>query len=154
MVWHKRFFPLPCTACKHDVKTDHFHSTSNNNIYPIASYINCNTKYVIYGITCIACNVQYVGCTSNMLEIRIRRHLSDARNTAIVNKSMASWHFTQQHHDDTSHFRFSGIEQVFRPIRGGDNAIKLLSHESWWIFRLNNQSPHSLNNRYDIIYQY
>lgn len=44
-----------------------FCSTSLPNL--LSSYIICNSKWIIYLITCQECRLQYVGCTSNPLKI-------------------------------------------------------------------------------------
>lgn len=65
-----------CKTCGHAVKMHEFISISNKQIHTISSYININTRFFIYLLTCVACNLQNVECTSNMLHIHIRRHLS------------------------------------------------------------------------------
>lgn len=39
--------------------------------------------------------MQYVGCTTNILKVRIRGHLADAQNTNAFNISNASRHFRE-----------------------------------------------------------
>lgn len=92
--------------------------------HDILSYINCNTKFVVYLITCQEYRVQYVGCTTTPLKVRIRRHLSDSHNPLALNISSVSRHFAQIHKGDITSFTFSGIESVSRHVRGniGENA--------------------------------
>lgn len=111
---------LKCIACNHIQVTHQFTSVNNNKHYLIDSYINCNTKNVVYLATCTLCQLQYVGCTSTPLKIRIRRHLSDIRNINSVNVSGISRHFKQVHKGEITGFSFCGIEQIFPDIRGGD----------------------------------
>lgn len=68
-----------CKACTHASVKKNLKSASILDSRPhiIQDYINCNTTFVVYMITCIDCNIQYIGCTSNALKITIRRHLSD-----------------------------------------------------------------------------
>lgn len=64
-------------------------------VYNIPKYINCNTTYVVYLITCNACSVQYVGSMKCALKTRIRRHLSDINNVSFRQVSAVSAHCTQ-----------------------------------------------------------
>lgn len=41
------------TACGFAANKNEFHSTHNNTTFPIHNYINCNSKFVIYLITCV-----------------------------------------------------------------------------------------------------
>lgn len=122
--------------------------------FKISSFINCNTKNTIYVILCNTCMVQYVGCSSTELKVRIRRHLSDITNTAAVNVSAASRHFIQIHDRDISSFKCTDIEKVILNHRGGDLKKKLLIREAFWIFSLNTRIPQGLNIRQDLWYQY
>lgn len=108
-----------CTACRFAENAHTFCSLGDGKSHEIKSYINCNTKYVIYLISCTECNIQYVGCTKNALKIRIRRHLSDVNKAMALNVSSASRHFQQVHNNNLTSFKFMGIERVSRPIRGG-----------------------------------
>lgn len=95
-----------CTACKYAENCGSFQSRSNRSTHRIRSLINCNTKFVIYLITCSICNIQYVGCTTNSLKIRICRHLLDINRELALNVSTISRHFQQCHSGDNSYFKF------------------------------------------------
>lgn len=128
-------------------------SKSNLPVFPVQNYINCNSKNVPYTIICTQCNCQYIGCTSNALKIRIRRHLSDVTNPSSLNVSAASRHFISVHNRDVSHFKFMGIEKVQNNGRGGDIKQKLLMREAFWILTLGTRAPDGLNIRQDLRYQ-
>lgn len=143
-----------CTACGFAKITRSFKSCSNGNEYAIRSYINCNTKNVVYLVTCTACAVQYVGCTSTPLKVRIRRHLSDASKYDAIGASMVSKHCQRYHEGNASHLNFCGIERVSKPLRGGDTRHKLFNRESYWIYCLNTRTPNGMNIRQDLMYFY
>lgn len=145
-----------CKACKFETVTNTFSSTSSPELHSfnVNSYINCNTKWVICLITCHIWSLQYVGCTSNSLTIRIRWHLSDVANVDALGISAASRHFVEQHQRDVSRFSFLGIERVSRNPRGGDWKRHLLRREARWIFDLGSRSPAGLNLRQDRRYHY
>lgn len=145
-----------CKACKHAAPGKCFASLSDTTLPPhtIGSYINCNTRNVVYSIECKSCHLQYIGHTSNPLKTRIRRHLSDITNLTAVGISAASKHFVVAHGGDVKDFIYRGIEKVHMPKRGGDIIKKLYSREAYWILTLNSRSPLGLNVRQDILYQY
>lgn len=80
-----------CRACGFAMvsKTFRSMSTTNSRIYDVMGYINCNSTYIVYMILCAECNLQYIGCTSNVLKDRIRRHLMDITNPNSGNVSAA-----------------------------------------------------------------
>ncbi|XP_060073403.1 uncharacterized protein LOC132553191 [Ylistrum balloti] len=66
-----------CRICVYMCNTEHVKSSSNNRSHKITKYIDCQSINAIYLITCKKCNIQYVGQTSNTINIRIRNHLYD-----------------------------------------------------------------------------
>lgn len=56
-----------CPCCLHTIVGDRFSSSVSGRSYTVGKYINCNTKYVIYLITCKDCHIQYVGRTTRRL---------------------------------------------------------------------------------------
>lgn len=109
-----------CTACGHAHVTQVFTSSFSGETFPIKSYININSKFVIYLVTSISCTVQYVGSTTSTLKTRIRRHLSDANLPLAEGVSMVSRQCQLVHGGATNTIVFSGIEKVTRLLRGGD----------------------------------
>lgn len=144
-----------CITCNHINVTHAFTSTSTSRSYVIKDFINCNTRHVVYMATCLECSAQYVGCTTNALKVRIRRHISDTRNLVglSTNTSGLSRLFQQTHQGDTRSLRVSGIERVKHSSRGGDFSKRLLHREAKWIFDLQTPTPQGLNLRSDILFQ-
>lgn len=128
---------------------------ANHRSFDIVSFINCNTKNVIYLAECVACQIQYVGCTSNSLKTRIRRHISDSRKTTFGTSGISnlSRHFAITHKGDTKDLRVCGIERVRSHPRGGNMRDRLLLREANWIFNLESRVPHGLNLCSDILFQ-
>lgn len=145
-----------CKSCKFALTGKTFNSCSQpkNPAFNIRSFINCNTKNTIYMIFCEYCKLQYIGCSSTELKVRVRRHLSDIENVSAVNISAASRHFVEVHERDTTYFKFMAIERVTPNHRGGDIRKKLLIREAFWIFTLGTRVPQGLNIRQDLRYQY
>ncbi|OCT72061.1 hypothetical protein XELAEV_18035039mg [Xenopus laevis] len=65
-----------CITCKHLKISKKFKSTVTGREFDIKGYTNCNTTFVIYLITRLRCQKQYVGCTSRKLKERAREHMS------------------------------------------------------------------------------
>ncbi|OCT90319.1 hypothetical protein XELAEV_18018931mg [Xenopus laevis] len=80
-----------CMLCICDSKK--FKSTVTGREFEIKGYINCNTTFVIYLITCSKCQKQYVGCTTRKLKERAREHLSQIKNSRTAEKGNITRHF-------------------------------------------------------------
>ncbi len=55
-----------CKHCDNMVRTNSFTDVSSGKIYPIKSFINCNSSYVVYRLECEC------GCRSNKEEIAFK----------------------------------------------------------------------------------
>ena len=76
------------------------------------SHLSCDSKHVVYLISCCKCVFQYVGETSQLLRCRINQHRSSIRRT---NLTLAAKHFASPGHtiDD---IRVMPIEPVLNLI--------------------------------------
>ena len=75
-----------CKLCFNISPTSFFFSTVSKKRYEISEYMNCNTRNVIYLVTCLKCKLQYVGETKRTLRERFNNHRSDihlSKHTAI-----------------------------------------------------------------------
>lgn len=81
-----------CATCQHFKNTSFFKSTTTKKCYKIRHSFSCNSKNIIYLITCTKCKKQYVGKTTRPLKERINHH-----RTSI---------FTQQKRYISIHFNF------------------------------------------------
>lgn len=52
-------------------------ATSTGKSHKIHSFIYCNTRYIVYVITCTICSIKYVGRTTRRLRDRLYDHLHD-----------------------------------------------------------------------------
>lgn len=83
-----------CTASKHIKNNCTFTSMVTQKTYTIKNYLNFNSKSFICLVTCKLCNVQYVGCTTTLLEICIQCHLSDTLRPLTFNvRSQSIFHW-------------------------------------------------------------
>ncbi|OCT94642.1 hypothetical protein XELAEV_18012324mg [Xenopus laevis] len=139
-----------CITCQHMKISKEFKSTVTNTSFKIRDYINCNTSTVVYLLTCLKCQKQYVGCTSRTLKERIREHLSQIKNPKTVEKSNITRQFSRCNGSDKACFSVQGIEKVRLGNRGGNLAGLLAKRELFWIFYLHTRLPLGLNYEFDV----
>ena len=90
--------------------------------------ISCDTKNVIYLISCKVCSAQYVGQTTTALRTRFNNHrYSVQRNLC----TPVGQHFNSSGHNGTTDMWLQGIEIVQNPSKQ-----KLNQRESTWIWNL------------------
>jgi hypothetical protein len=123
-----------CGTCPFFKEAQNFKSQQTNQTFYIKHNLSCNSKNVIYLITCQKCGIQYVGQTSLTLRDRFTRHRFDIRHKA--NKSVSN-HFNNSDHsmDDCS----------ITPIELVEDQEKLTKREHYWIQKLKSLMPGGLN---------
>ena len=89
-------------------------SCSNGRDFKIKEFINCNTKYVVYVITCNSCHVQYVGRTIRRLRDRLSLYDIEKDHNTNVAK-----HWNNVHDKNISSLSIQGMERIVCPARGG-----------------------------------
>ena len=76
-----------CKCCHHITCSSIFYNTHKTHEYQINENFNCNSRHVIYLITCKRCQKMYVGQTKRTLRERLNNHRSDIKlqkNTPIA----------------------------------------------------------------------
>ena len=70
-----------CRICKDYMpETNIFRSSTTGITYNIHQKLNCNSRNVIYLLTCKTCGIQYVGETSTRFRERMNNHKSAINN--------------------------------------------------------------------------
>ena len=132
----------PCSICKGT--TDNvtlFHSNRFKRNFGISSKLNCNSSNIIYLISCLKCDKQYVGETTRTLKARFNSYRSDIR----LGKDLpVIQHFKTQGHD-INDLSILAIEQIADQGDEESNKIKRLERENFWIGKLGTQIPDGLN---------
>ena len=54
-------------------KISSFSSHARNNSYPINYHLDCNSRNVVYLISCKVCGVQYVGSTTTKFRLTFNK---------------------------------------------------------------------------------
>uniref|UniRef100_A0A803JPB3 Reverse transcriptase domain-containing protein n=1 Tax=Xenopus tropicalis TaxID=8364 RepID=A0A803JPB3_XENTR len=137
-----------CVTCTYIKRSTSFRSSVSKKSFEMRMYANCNTQYVIYLLTCLHCDIQYVGCTTRSLKSRMREHIRH-----IVSKdsnSPVSRHFIQCCDSNVSCLQIQVIDRVSPDERGSDMLERLLRLEVKWIFLLGTRHPGGLNSVFDV----
>ena len=117
-------------------QTDTF--ASKDNVYNIMRSGNCNTKNVVYLITCMKCkHPVYVGETGRSIKHRIKEHVWDIRGKR---DKVVAVHFNSADHSEND-AKFCIIEAL-NPNR---STTYRRIREEFWINKLQTWSPIGLN---------
>ena len=113
--------------------------TSNTDIsYKIPGKFNCQSRNIIYVLTCGTHNVQYVGETQQTLNARFRLHES-MMNTKKENP-------VADHFNDENHLN-NKFDYKINIVGQEANKNKRLRLEEAWILLLNTHYPNGLNSQ-------
>lgn len=127
-----------CLTCKiHSSDANHFINQHNKAKFLIKQNIYCNSKNLVYLITCKNCNKQYVGETGRTLRDRLNDHRSAIKNKA---KTPIAIHFNSSNH--------SLFDLSILPIELINNTSNICrrSREQFWQIKLNTLYPNGINN--------
>lgn len=71
-----------CETCKNIKEDSSMLITATKKIFHVKYNMNCNTRNVLYILTCEGCNKQYVGETGNELKTRMTVHRQQIRDSS------------------------------------------------------------------------
>ena len=122
-----------------------FRNNRTGKEFSINYDLNCNSRNVIYLITCSKCKIQYVGSTTTAFRTRFNNHKS--RVNAHVNLSSENkkkddvlyQHFHSQGHLGLEHMSVQLIDWV-----KGERELR--DKEGQWTYKLGTLLPHGLND--------
>lgn len=148
----KGFYPCrKCRVCKlnhcRDRKILSFSSTTTGARYNIRHFCTCETKNVVYMITC-PCGKQYIGRTIRTFAIRVSEHITNIIKGK-TNHSVPK-HYLRAHDRDPSGTTFSVIDKFVPNWRGSNNVRGVSQQEVYWIYQLKTYMPYGLNVDWDI----
>ena len=103
--------------------------------------MDCNSKFVVYLLTCASCGLKYVGSTNSFRE-RFNNYSScQARHRKQkVPQQKLHEHFHLPGHHGFADFEFTLIDQGF-------DLPDIRKRERFWQYKLNTFSPKGLNDR-------
>ena len=103
-----------CATCPYVVTAKTVKSTYTGNVVPINTAGDCNTKGVIYCVTCDKCQAQYIGQTGRSLNERFSEHIGYVK-THKFNQPTGR-HFNSPGHQ-LSDMKISIVEKVYKNER-------------------------------------
>lgn len=111
-----------------------------------ARSIHCDSRRVVYLVTCRKCSFQYIGQTKRALSTRIKEHLSSIRNNSL--DTFLVKHFRSDNHciDD---FQFTVLQQLSYEVSEDDSSEVLRKAETKWIKTMVTIYPFGLNDQVD-----
>ena len=125
-----------CKVCSYVKEGKDFCSKKNGEKHLLKGEYNCNTKGVVYLISCAKCETQYVGQTSRKFKDRIREHYLSIIN---LKETAVAEHFVTAGHN-ASYLRAMVLEKI---VPNCNNF--LLEREDKWIKVLETKEPNGLN---------
>ena len=126
----------PCTTCPYMKPTNSITCWTTKEVMPLKGHYNCQTKNVIYVISCQKCGLQYIGQTGNTFNERFRAHLTDIRQQNTVKP--VSRHFTTNSHS------VRDINAAILTTTTGNVNVRLRTEEAL-IYKFQSRSPSGLN---------
>lgn len=126
-----------CKKCPYVSKCNEMNI--NGKPFWIRSNLTCDSANVIYVISCLRCNIHYIGQTMNPLRTRLGQHLSDIR---LEKPTSIAEHFINHAENIIDIFRMTPIFYVQDMERRKSLEMKFIKH-------FGTLSPIGLNDRFD-----
>lgn len=131
-----------CLTCKHHARSTvtRFSSSTFGSSHHVTGTLTCKTNNIVYLISCVRCNIQYVGETSRCLSERLTDHRSNIKNKK---KTPIAIHFNLPGHSVFRDLKAIAIEK----ISDTENPLfQRKQYEALWQKRLGTIYPHGLNS--------
>ena len=142
-----------CRYCPKLDKCGEIISTQSSEKFTTKFNISCRSSNIIYGITCLTCQKQYVGQTKRKLAARFQGHFYSIKNAIEATnkgerrpaKDAVGLHFSRPDHNGVQDLKICVLDFIHLPPQS-ERALKLrLKIEKAWIHRLRCTAPHGLN---------
>lgn len=135
-----------CNHCSNIKECKEFCNFKTDKRYNIKTFINCNTTFVVYRLSC-KCGYFYVSRTKRRLKDRVSEHKNAIRK-ANLDYPIAK-HFQNVHNSNPEGLMVEGLEMIKKSIRGGDRLKLLLQRETFYIYELQATVYPGLNEEID-----
>ena len=130
-----------CKVCANMVDSRTFSSHITGTQYSINHKFNCNSKCVVYLLSCVTCGLQYVGQTSDKFRLRWNNYVSCQKKAAAGGtppQAAFHNHFLQENHRGL-------VNDVKITIIDKTDASDPLTRERFWIDKIETMTPQGLN---------
>lgn len=137
-----------CMTCNYDAGNI-FSSTLTRRKYHVINHdhpLSCDSSNIIYLISCSRCGIQYVGETSQKLNLRMNNHRAAIRGQK---NTLLTEHFRGDNDCHIDHCIVQPIEKIDDMGSKQDLKKKRLEREAFWIKELRTLTPYGLNDRLD-----
>ena len=133
-----------CDVCNYLIVGDSFSSHVTSTSYTINHSLDCNSRNVVYLISCKVCGFQYVGSTTTKFRLRFNNHKSRLRaHSKMSAANKESDDLVYRHFYGPGHH---GLQDVSIQLIDKVNAREdLLAKEGQWAYRLRSLQPDGLN---------
>ena len=139
-----------CQACTSMQVTDTFSSFATKSVYKINCNFNCNSKCLIYLLSCKTCGKQYTSKTIDKFRSRQNNYKTDARKAAIGNKESCKQQSLQNHFLQDDHQWF--LEDVEVTLIDKTQTSDPIKREYYWKRTLKILCPDGLNLESDYLF--
>ena len=89
--------PKNCAICPYVAQGKTVKSNATSHTHDIETAVNCQSSNIVYCISCLHCNMQYIGETGNTLAKRFGQHKGYVRNRQL--EQATGFHFNQRGHN-------------------------------------------------------
>ena len=121
-----------------------FRSKTNGKEFRINYNLNCNSKNVVYLITCKVCGIQYVGSTTTTFRSRFNNHRSRINaHLKLSSENKRNDDFLYQHFHSSGHLGLSHLTIQLIDRAMGERELR--KKEGQWMYRLGTLRPQGLN---------
>ena len=141
----KKCNKLRCLSCQNIHETDTFRCTADGKQYKVNHHLNCDSKCVVYLLTCKVCKKQYVGQTTDKFRFRWNNYKSCQRK-AMSNKAHTQAFFHSHFLGEKHNGLMNDCDIV---IIDKTNPAEPTIRETYWINRLMTMYPSGLNIEQD-----
>ena len=114
-----------CDVCNYLVVGDIFSSHVTGASYTVNHRLDCNSRYVVYLISCKVCGVQYVGSTTTEFRLRFNNHKSLLRahsKMSAANKDKDDTIYKRFHSDEHHDLRDIEVHLIDK-VNAKDNLL-------------------------------
>ena len=134
-----------CDVCNYVILGDSFSSHVTNSSYRINYQLDCNSRNVVYLISCKVCGLQYVGSTTTEFRLRFNNHKSRLKTHARMSAAdRDSDDCVYRHFYDPGHHGL--VDVSVKLIDKVNDKDRLIEKEGQWAYRLRSLKPEGLND--------
>jgi len=138
-----RSFNKTCNYCPFLDTSGEITSCTTGRTYQTKSNVTCKSNNLIYCLTCLTCNIQYVGQTKNRLMDRFVKHWYNIKTCNI--QDPIGRHFSKPGHNGICNVKIHILDFIYADPRTTVSTKLRNRIERNWMHRLRSILPYGLN---------